>query len=215
MDLTYHYETDHVRELSIWGYLRDIFTDRHNYTDIILMVLQYHKEGYAKYYDEKVDKDYKQKMRFGDILRTKDDELIVLDIDNQSIAAGHLTDCFYQDIEFYIRIPFAICQHLSDAVRFYSKFDNITLFQYSEWYELSLTVKHNDAWIVKHFHGPLSNKYKSIKVQFENNKLYGVTISDGGGFTYLFDPRNESITDKYVAEHFIQMNTPKVSSTKD
>ena len=128
-------------ELSIFGFLRNICDDKkeYDYTDIIKMILKFHKEGYAKYYDQNVDKDYKEKMVFGDILKTQDHKFQVLDINKDLLEIGEIDS----DGDICILIPLSVCEHSIDAVTFYSKFDKISFFQEMD-YTLILDVRHDD-----------------------------------------------------------------------
>ena len=42
--------------------------DDNDYHNIISILTSYHKRGFAAYFDEEIDKDYKKKMKFCDIV---------------------------------------------------------------------------------------------------------------------------------------------------
>ena len=48
--------------LSTYGYLRDILNEKNNYNDILLIILQYVKQAYAKLFNEETDPDCQQNM---------------------------------------------------------------------------------------------------------------------------------------------------------
>ena len=50
---------DHRKEqLAIYGYLRNILNDEIDYSMIFAVILLFYDQGYAKYFDENIDKDY-------------------------------------------------------------------------------------------------------------------------------------------------------------
>ena len=159
----------------VWGFLRDILDDEHDYNDIILIIYAYRKQGFAQYYDESKDKDYKHQMRFGDILKTNNDKYMVLNINNALERVGdfYTEPCSEDDgsgddndEEIYIEIPLSICKRLDNAIAFYANLNKIKSFQDAEYFHLELKVKHNDEWIINHFNGPLNCNYNEIRVVF-------------------------------------------------
>ena len=165
-------------ELIISGYLRDMFNDDRDYSFIVAIIILFYQQGYAKYYDENIDKDYKQKMRFGDILMTKNDYM-VLDSNNKLQRIGE----YYEDsdddepeAEIDITVPFSICQHLTDAVTFYSNLNQINSFKEAVDYYLHLEVKHDDKWLIKQLNGPLKPEYELITLRFDRMEIYSVDV---------------------------------------
>ena len=106
-------------KLSVYGFLRDVLPEQKDYDDIVLIIILYHRQGFAKYYDAKVDKDYKHRMRFGDILKTKKNKYKVLGLNNNMIAikANHTS----WNGNIHLDVPLSICENLTDAISFYSK----------------------------------------------------------------------------------------------
>ena len=65
-----NFDQDYIQKLTICGYLRDIINDKVDYNFVISIVHLYHKQGFAKCFDENVDINYKQNMRFADMVKT-------------------------------------------------------------------------------------------------------------------------------------------------
>ena len=159
------------REQSIiCGFLRNMIKKEHDYSPIFAIVVSFYHQGFAKYFHQTIDKNYKQKMRFGDMLRANNDGFFVLDRNNRLTKVGRL----YAAACIYVDIPFTICQHLDDAVSFYSKVLQIKTFTDIGDYTFNLGVKYDDEWILQQFDGPLDPKYKSIKI-----------LCTGGKFKYV------------------------------
>ena len=76
-------------KVTISGYLRDLIKHENDYGFIFAIILLFYQQGFAKYYDKGIDKDYKQKMRFGDVLRTNG-TLQVLNINNELEDVGDI-----------------------------------------------------------------------------------------------------------------------------
>ena len=100
-------------KLSVYGYLRDILSEQKDYDDIVLIIIFYHRQGFARYYDEVIDKDFKQKVRFGDVVKTKRGKYKVLDLNNKLKVI--------KTSGIYLDIPMSICQYLTDSMSYYSK----------------------------------------------------------------------------------------------
>ena len=196
-----------IKQLIICGFLRSIIKDENDYSFIFALILLFYQQGFAKYFDEKVDKDYKQKMRFGDILKTKDDEYMILDMNDEMKKIGS----YYVDKDMYdqeddvsyidLSISFDICKHLDNAQSFYSSLYNIEEFKEVDELDLRLFVKHNDEWIIKQFGGPLDPTYVSIEIQFYNGELDGVRISLKR-YTKYFYPLKYKINHEDIKTYF-------------
>ena len=197
---------DAIKSILICGYLRDIMQYENDYTDIMLIILSFCKQGFAKYFDENMDKDYKLQMRFGDILRTENDALMVLDINNeyQEIGLYQTYEPGYynshgMDVYIDMSIDLSICQHLDDAVLFYSKLQKEEVWDEADSTSIQLTVKHNDEWIIKHFDGALNPKYKSIKILLRDGEHFNVNICfDDKCFKNYFADNGRKVTCKDV-----------------
>ena len=181
MAVTLFKTVEDVREeIVTFGYLRDVFNDDNDYSFIVAIIISFYQQGFAKYYDEKVDKEYKQKMRFGDILKTKDNKYMILDINTELKKVGkyYIGGSMFveNDINIHLTIPYSICNNLSNAVSFFSKLSQLKSFAEADDYELNLCVKHDDEWIIKHFNGPLNPQYESIKIAIDEVNV-GVYIS--------------------------------------
>ena len=62
-------------ELTIYGFLRDMLNNGRDYMVIIATIatiIEFCHQGYAKYFDERLNKEFIKEMRFGDIVRTLD-----------------------------------------------------------------------------------------------------------------------------------------------
>ena len=156
--------------LAICGYLRDMNNDGYDYDFIFGIILLFLCQKFAKYYDESIDKDYKQKMKFGDILKTEEGKYLVLDKENEMREVGDYD--YEQEFEngtphelITISIPFSICKHLERAVSFYSKFDKFRAFHRAYKYDLILEIRHDDEWIVENL-GGVSNSCSNKIVKF-------------------------------------------------
>ena len=151
-------------ELAAYGYLRDILNDENDYDFILAIVIEYTKQGFARYFEEKVNDKFMQEMRFGDIVRKLDDEIMVLNKEQTLENAGYLDeDHPYEDI--CVRIPASICNNLTNAVLFYSEFNKNwpSTRAYSGEFELTLFISHDDQFIIDQFGGPLKAEYESIE----------------------------------------------------
>ena len=74
-------------QLIISGFLRNSIKDDNDYSFIFAIIFLFYQQGFAKYYNERKDKHCKQKMRFGDILETKDHKYFILN-DNNKMKEG-------------------------------------------------------------------------------------------------------------------------------
>ena len=164
---------------AISGYLRDVVNTDNDYSFIFGIILSFYQQGFAKYFDETIDKDYKQKMRFGDILQTNDNKYMVLDINNEMRQIGEYDpDSLFSVL--VLEIPLSICQVLSNAILFYSQIedDKITL--------LRLNVKYNDKWIIKQFGGPLNAEFESITIIRYESQVIDIVINYGQQYSKQF-----------------------------
>ena len=174
-------DVDLRKKLAICGYLRNIISDENDYNFIILIIVSYYKQGIVTYFDGTIDKDYKHKMRFGDIVKTHRPEregdfiYMVSDMNNKLIRVGEHCDYIYGE---YIDVcfPFSICRYLDDAVSFYSKFHASCSLLNLDELTFSFIVKNDDQWIINHFNGPLNPEYTSIEIEFDDGKCQGVRI---------------------------------------
>ena len=116
-----------VNEFKCYGFLREVLNNRIDYASIVSIIIQYCQQGYAKYFDETIDKDYVHKMRFGDIVRIKKAQhsgtYECLNFDGSMIDVGddEISDDFNDILFIDIDIPFNICKNLDNAHSFYSK----------------------------------------------------------------------------------------------
>ena len=83
-------------EFKIYGYLRDVLNHEIDCHDIIKIIVEYYKQGFASFYDENADSYYDMKqIKFGDIVRTKMNagyvsKYMVMNIKNELITVGSL-----------------------------------------------------------------------------------------------------------------------------
>ena len=202
-DYTESISYDDRNELILAGYLRCLLpNDQNDYNFIISMINTYYHQGYVQYFDVNTDKDYKQKMKLGDIIKRPDKYLYVVDI------RGHQKYCGRMDYNAQskqhinnIEIPYSICSRFDNAVEFYN-FDKKGRNDDDSKYNLRLSVKHNDQWIINHFHGPLKHNYPGIIVHFLDNELLDVTINYSGTYEGVFNPQKRSITSKDIEDYF-------------
>ena len=192
-----------IDQLIIYGYLRSIINDENDYSFILAIILSFYQQGFAKYYEEKFDKDYKQKMRFGDILRSKSNDYMVLNINNELQVIGCRDGGGRYDVYIDIGIPYSICQYLSNAVSFYSKIHELKPFKQADDYQLKLHVKHNDEWIIKHFDGPLDPQYESICIYLDDGRFqnFGIVFVDGFREQW-FNPIKRKISYKDIEKYY-------------
>ena len=50
-----------LKEAKIRTYLKDIMGHENDYHDIIQIIVEYYKQGFAEWFDENNDKDYEEK----------------------------------------------------------------------------------------------------------------------------------------------------------
>ena len=205
----YDYENKKIQSLLAHGFLRNVLNTEQNYNDVFSIIILYHRQGFAKYYDAKIDTDYKGKMRFGDIVKINN-KYITLDVDEKFIEIGAMeeteeevmwlrSDKFDGDIR--LRIPFLICKHLTNAISYYSKFNENTTAVANNMnylYSAHFNVKHDDCWIIDKFGGPLNHTIKKIVVKFNQSKLPIVWINFGNKIAKYFHVQKFSITYKHI-----------------
>ena len=205
-----------IEELRVHGYLRDVLNDETDYDNIITIIIEYYRQGFAKYYDEEINKDYKEKMKFGDILKRKSpspnfwkiSDFMVLDMNNELQTVGEESyDIQGGGREIDIEIPLSICKHLSNAVSFYSKFQKITFFQpikYGDletgrdYIEFMFNIKYDDDWIIKHLNCILRKQYPRILVIFNNTKFERLFVRFGDRYYKNYNLINPIITHKDI-----------------
>ena len=165
-------------EIIICGYLRDIMNDDISYQVIITLILEYFL-NYAKYYDRTnaTDTEEKEKLHFGDIIKTSFMQYRIIDINHAKInIATRRRQFFRRDMgkkyTIQMTIPYEICQHLINAPKFFSKFDEIEEFDVSE-YNKSLIIKHDDMFVIHKFGSKLNPKYHKIALTFNIMKRNG------------------------------------------
>ena len=82
----------HLKQaMTVFGWTRNntlTINDQYNFNDIISIIKFYYQQGFAKYFDEALDENYKHEMKFGDIVRTKDSKFMAMDIDNELKHVG-------------------------------------------------------------------------------------------------------------------------------
>ena len=208
---SYDYEDNRIQSLMANGFLRDVLNADQNYNDIISVIILYYRQGFAKYYDSEIDRDYKEKMKFGDIVKI-DNEYIALDINDKFTEIGAIEeteedelwsryDDFDGDID--LKIPLSICTHLTNAISFYSKLnENTAAFAKEINYQYSghFNVKHDDGWIIDQFGGSLNSKIEHIAVKFKQSELSSVWINFGNWMVKEFYPQLHSINYKDIDE---------------
>ena len=161
-----------VEDLKIFGYLREIMNDDQDYSFMTSIIIEYYKQGFAKYFDEKVNKDFMKQIRFGDIVKRLNNDYMVLNEQKVLINAGYYND---SDEVADVTIPLSICEKLENAMEFYSKIHKCEALQWDEFY-LDLYIKYDDGFIINKLGGPLKPEYKSIRAQSENNHLLALRI---------------------------------------
>ena len=127
-------------------------------------------------------------MLFGDILKTKNDTYMVLDINNEMHEVGTYTIEDWSEVIIDISIPFCICKQLSNAESFYSKLYDYKSFKKADEVNLGLCIKYNDELTIKHFDGPFDPEYESIEIQYFDGQLSRVHICFVEGYTKTFFP---------------------------
>ena len=185
------------------GYLRDATCTTHDYHFIFLIIAAYHKQVYAKSYNPTIDKDYKQKIKFGDIVR-KDNEYYVVTQNQKLEFVGRYDIRSWRD-SVEIRIPFSICKHLSDAVLFYSKLSNDSSFKNKKRNDflLSLDIKYNDKGLIKELGGQINAEYvKSIIIEYYNKSLDCITVRFVSNNERNFSPRHYMVTYRDIDEFY-------------
>ena len=163
-----------MNQLKCYGFLRDFLNDQINYNAIISIVIEYLQQVYAIYFDESIDKDYKQRMKSGDIVRTGEHEYKCMSFTISMIDVGDCETEFNPDecedtLYVEIQIPWTVCKHLENAHLFYSKiFPQIKASADSIlWeYQMTLHVKHNDAHVVQLFGGALRAEIAEINFHY-------------------------------------------------
>ena len=185
-------EYDIIQKLTIVGYLRDVINNEHDYDDIISIIVLYHQQGYANFFHSTLSKDYKQQMKFGDLV-IKDSSIMVLNLDkNLEKVGSHEVDSD-QSEEINVDIPFTICQKLTNAVSFYSKLPKHEYMHEVDFVYISLRVKYNDAWIMKNFGGKLNPNYQSIILKFCNGTFEHVNIYFEEKYSQIFHTNKKYI----------------------
>ena len=158
---------EYKQRLIAYGYIRNIRSDenKYNYDDIIFIIISYYVQGFAKYFaveDESIN--YKEQMRFGDILKTKSDEYMVLNMDNELEYVGEDDTDEDGDFDIDIKIPSSICKYLVNTPSFYSKYDQIKGYSDAFSLTIKLCVENDDECIVKNLGAALDSKYKSVVI---------------------------------------------------
>ena len=216
-------DMDETEDLIICGYIRDILGNNNDYSFLLSIIKAYRKQGYAKYYQESKNNDYKDKMRFGDIINKDSDTYYAMSLNNklQEIGSCNVMPTFWGNdnsmVLINLRIPISISQYLINTISFYSQIPKYELFNTGndELYgcSISYNVTYNDTWIIKHFGGALSNEYQSITVKFSNGKFKHVRIYYTKDFKYDFDPINHEISYKDV-DMFYKLRKDKTNLIK-
>ena len=171
-------------QVLLTGYVRGIQNDDNDYMDIISIIMQYHKQPFAKFFGHDGDK---QNMRFGDIFAESWD-IFALDINGNSQKVGNYDlDC-NQEYSIDIEIPLSITEHLSNAVSFYSTIDQHKEFQERDYSYVVINIKHDDQWIIEQFGGPLLPQYTMRYVDYHRygNREYSGLEVEYGTFKRLF-----------------------------
>ena len=168
--------------LLTFGYLRDLLNEYEDYSFMVVMILLFYQQGFAEFFDADVDKDYEEKMRFGDILRKKN-KYMVLDMDNEMTEIGEYSVRWFESepvTEVTICIPFYICQYLDNAVSFYSKL-NISgpFWDTADLYNLELEVEQDDKGLFGYLGGSLNLEYELITMRFINLEIYEIEVNFG------------------------------------
>ena len=203
----------HKQELIICGSIRSITVNDYDYNDIIAIIFSYYQQGFAKYFNEEIDTDYKEQMQFGDILQTQDDKYMVMDMNDELELVGKNDEVgLWDDDEFNIeiKIPLSICKHLSNAVSFYSKFDQRQPFRDAFIYTLKLCINNDDESIIQYLGGALSKKYKSIIMYSMNHSLDSMQIGIIEDQAEVFDVNRNKITCQDI-DDFFEIRQPENS----
>ena len=185
--------------------MRTMMNDEKDYSMIIAIIALFYQQGFAKYYDARIDKDYKQMMRFGDILLVDWEEYMVMDINNEmkGISGG----LFGDDVD----IPLSICKYLSNAVEFYSKWDEEKLNSTDA--TIQLFVKYDDEWLINHFDGALNPQFESIAISFEDevndDNFQEVCICFTNKYEKYFNPIKNKITHQDINMYYESRKDPK------
>ena len=199
------YETKENHQLKIYGYLRNILNDEQNYADIISIIIEYLKQGYGQFFESDIDKDYKARMKFGDVVKMRKDNdddsdlesslademlcMMVLNLNNELVDAGWVEWITWEDkleYDVWINIPYTICKHLTNATSFYSKIGQHKFVKDCDEYSLRLNVRRDDIWIINHFQGALLRQHPAIQIQFNNHQFYQVEVKFGDKCTKQF-----------------------------
>lgn len=204
-----------TEEITTYGFLRDVLDKDQDCVDIIKIIIEYCKQGFAVYFDSELDADYKKKMNFGDIVRNGDD-FDAMNMTNQLIHAGEDSGVIYDDSigeDLDIKIPFEICEHLTDAIYFYSKLVEHEYFKKAKDFSFALDLKKDDKWIIDNLKGALNHQYSEISVIFRNYKFYKFIVQFGPNCRRDFDAMSPGITHKDV-DKFYEIRTDKDNLVK-
>ena len=202
-------------QLIIYGYLRNILIENErDYSSILQVIMLFYHQGFAKYFDEKKDKDYRKKMKFGDIVKMDVDfhTFMILDASNElkKVGSARIDPYPISDddpnakIYIHVSIPFSICAYLSNAISFYSKLLQVIPFKNAIEYQCSFTVKHNDEWILKHLNGPLNPEFTCIEIKlYDGNKKFdGIYVSFASLVEIYFDAEKYEFNYQSINNYF-------------
>ena len=170
-------------QLTVYAFLREILNDDIDYTSIIAIITEFFKQGYAKYFDERLNKDFMKELRFGDIVRKLDDAIYVLNSANKLVYLGGYcqTGGLTEDMQINISIPLSICKGLSNAVSFYSKIHKNEAYPrstdlFAVYAYIYLYISHDDEFIIDKLGGPLKPEYESIGYYARDHNFTHLTI---------------------------------------
>ena len=92
-----------------YGYLREIMNDDQDYSSIIRIIIQYYEQGFARYFDENLNKDFMKQIKFGDIVKRLNNDYMVFNDKKLLINVGHYesgAECST------FTIPLSICDQI-------------------------------------------------------------------------------------------------------
>lgn len=166
-------------ELTIYGFLREMLNNDRDYMVIIAIIIEFFHQGYAKYFDERLNKEFIKEMRFGDIVRTLDghDDMDFIKVLNKTNTLEYVGE-FYRndnDIVVEIVIPLSICRELTNATLFFSKFDQNERYP-TGTSNMKLHISHDDGFIIDKLGGPLKSEYRSIEYSAVDHNFTYLTI---------------------------------------
>ena len=125
----------------------------------------------------------------------------IMGLDNQFQYAGDVSFDGGDTIEMFISS--SISNHLSNPVLFYSKLLKTQLFENASYYFLSIPIKYDDKWLIKHLKGPIKRQYLGIWVTFKHDRTPTVNVRYHDKYhKVFFNVTNSDITYKDVNKFY-------------